>query len=90
MPFQPIRIADVVCIKDREIFPATGGDRAIVADSRSLVLLADARDARIIETANALQRAVGGAVVDDDQLPVVERLPQYALDRISDVYFSAL
>ena len=69
--FDLIGQPDVVLVADEDVI-ALGIAKGVFEVGRvaSLAIVADDADARVAEVANHIERAVGGAVVGDDDLVV--------------------
>src|ERR1700731_3004396 len=82
--FQPVWMTEIVSGHQRDVCAAACRDRAIGGGPGALIVLIDADNPRIVERPDACGRRVGGAIVDDYELPIRERLSEHALDRIRD------
>jgi hypothetical protein len=83
-PAQPLRVIGVVGVKYRQ--PAAAGQRQAAVDGgvRAGVFLRQHADARVVELAQRGERAVGRAIVDGDQFPVLPGLRDHAAHRRAD------
>src|SRR5947207_8188565 len=83
--FEPVRMANVVRVKQREIMAAALRESPVVADGWAGIVLAKAFNPIILIRTNPLQGGVGRPIVDDDQLPILEGLAKDAFYGRADV-----
>ena len=85
MVFEPVRMANVVRVKQREIMAAALRESPGVADGRAGIVLAKAFNPTILIRTNPLQGGVGRPIINDDQLPILEGLTKDACDSRANV-----
>ncbi len=87
MFFQPLRMSDVIAVHDGDEIAVAAGDCRIARRRQSGVVLADDFYARIAPRVFGKNRggAVGGAIVDHDQFPIVQGLVQDAFHGIANI-----
>ncbi len=85
---------DVVAVDERDELPARmhGPQAGVPGVARAVRLLADQPEARVgrAELGDDLRRAVGGTVVDEDDLEVAERLTRDRLQALREIALDVL
>src|SRR2546430_17140745 len=72
--FEPIGIANVIRVKQREIISTALRESPVVCDGRSGIVLAKASDPTIPVRTNPIPGGVCRSIVNDDELPILEGL----------------
>ncbi len=84
-PLQEGRMVFVVAVQQRDQFAAGGGNAGISGRGRTAVPgQREHADSRIAEATDDVAGVVGAAVIDDEDLEVVERLSAHAVDCATD------